>query len=80
MRKKATKYGQVSVPSQVRKQLHIAPGTTLERVIEGGTARVIPLPADPIKAFRGSGKKGLVKQLIRDRRQDRKREDGSVQK
>jgi AbrB family looped-hinge helix DNA binding protein len=57
MSTKVTKDSQVSVPSQLRKQLHIAPGSTLEWVIEGATARVIPLPADPIKAFRGSGKK-----------------------
>jgi AbrB family looped-hinge helix DNA binding protein len=54
MRTKVTKYGQVSVPSQVRKQLRIAPGTALEWAIEGATARVILVPADPIKAFRAS--------------------------
>ena len=35
----------------------MGPDTTLEWVVEGATARVIPLPADPLKAFRGSGKK-----------------------
>jgi AbrB family looped-hinge helix DNA binding protein len=77
MRTKVTKRGQVSVPSRVRKQLHIGPDTTLEWVVEGATARVIPVPADPIKAFRGSGKKGTVNQLLRDRRRDRLREDAS---
>ena len=77
MRTKVTKRGQVSVPSRVRKQLHIGPDTTLEWVVEGATARVIPVPADPIKAFRGSGKKGMVNQLLRDRRRDRLREDAS---
>lgn len=67
MRTKVTKYGQVSVPSEVRKQLHIAAGSALEWVIEGRTARVIPLPADPIKAFRGSAKKGMVKKLLGER-------------
>ena len=77
MRTKVTKRGQVSVPSGVRKQLHIGPDTTLEWVVEGATARVIPVPADPVRAFRGSGKKGLVKQLLKDRRQDREKEDAS---
>ena len=77
MRTKVTKRGQVSVPSRVRKQLHIGPDTTLEWVVEGATARVIPVPANPIKAFRGSGKKGMVNQLLRDRRRDRLREDAS---
>lgn len=77
MRTKVTKRGQVSVPSQVRKKLKIGPDTQLEWVVEGATVRVIPLPSDPIRAFRGSGKKGMVEQLLRDRRQDRQREDAS---
>jgi AbrB family looped-hinge helix DNA binding protein len=75
MRTKVSKRGQISVPSEVRKKLHIGPDTTLEWIVEGATARVIPVPADPIRAFRGSGKKGLVKQLLKDRRGDRQRED-----
>lgn len=77
MRTKVSKRGQISVPSKIRKQLHIGPDTTLEWVVEGTTARVIPVPADPIRAFRGSGKKGLVKQLLKERRLDRQREDAS---
>lgn len=77
MRTKVSKRGQVSVPSEIRKKLNIGPDTTLEWVVEGATARVIPVPADPVRAFRGSGNKGLVKQLLRERRQDRKREDAS---
>jgi AbrB family looped-hinge helix DNA binding protein len=77
MRTKMSKRGQISIPSVVRKQLHIGPNSTLEWVIEGATARVIPVPEDPIQAFRGSGKKGLVKQLLKERRRDRQREDAS---
>jgi AbrB family looped-hinge helix DNA binding protein len=77
MKTKVTKRGQVSVPSGVRKQLHIGPNVTLEWIVEGATARVIPVPADPVKAFRGSGKKGLAKQLLKDRRRDRQKEDAS---
>ena len=77
MRTKLSKRGQISIPSAVRKQLRIGPNSTLEWVIEGATARVIPVPEDPIQAFRGSGKKGLVKQLLRERRRDRQREDAS---
>lgn len=77
MRTKVTKRGQVSVPSQVRKKLKIGPDTQLEWVVEGATVRVIPLPSDPVRAFRGSGKKGMVKRLLSDRRQDRQREDAS---
>lgn len=75
MRTKVTKRGQVSVPSQVRKKLKIGPDTQLEWVVEAATVRVIPLPPDPIRAFRGSGKKGMAKRLLSDRRQDRQQED-----
>ena len=70
MHTKMTKRGQVSVSSEVRKKLKIGPNTTLEWVVEGNTARVIPLPSDPVSAFRGSGKKGLVKQLLRERQRE----------
>ena len=76
MRTRVTKRGQVSVPSAVRRRLHIGPETVLEWVIEGQTARVIPLPADPIRAFRGSGRVGQVTALLRERRRDRQRENG----
>jgi hypothetical protein len=49
----------------------------LEWVVEGATARVIPIPAHPVKAFRGSGKKGAVRDLLNERSRDRKREDAS---
>ena len=77
MRTTVSKRGQISVPSEVRKRLGIGPDTTLEWVIEGKTARVIPIPSDPIKAFRGSGKKGLVNRLLKERRREREREDAS---
>jgi hypothetical protein len=58
------------VPEKIRKSLNIGPDTTIEWIIEGGSARVIPVPADPIRAFRGSGKRGIVQQLIKARRRE----------
>jgi AbrB family looped-hinge helix DNA binding protein len=77
MRTRITKRGQVSVPSEVRKKLKIGPNTKLEWVVEGNTARVIPIPPDPLRAFRGSGKKGMVKRLLRDRRLDQQQENAA---
>jgi len=47
----------------------------VEWVIEAGSAKLIPIPDNPIKAFRGSGKEGLVSQLLKERRKDRQKED-----
>jgi AbrB family looped-hinge helix DNA binding protein len=76
MRTRVTNRGQISVPAEVRRRLRIKPNTTLEWIVEGNTARVIPLPEDPVAAFRGSGQKGLVKQLLQERRRDRRNENG----
>ena len=75
MRTKISKRGQGSVPARIRKQLSLGPDTTVEWVVEGATARLIPIPANPIAAFRGSGKTGSVERLLKERRQDRQRED-----
>lgn len=77
MRTKVTKRGQVSVPAEIRKKLHIGPDTKLEWLIEDNTVRVIPLPSDPARIFRGSGRKGMVKRLLRERGRDRGRENAS---
>ncbi len=75
MHTKVTKRGQISIPAEVRKKLQIRPNTRVEWVVEGNTVKIIPLPEDPIGAFRGSGSKGLVGQLLDERQKDRMAED-----
>lgn len=74
MRTKVTDRGQVSIPSAIRDQLNLLPDTILEWVVEGNTVRIVPIPADPIAALRGSGKAGAVKRLLADRKGDRRRD------
>jgi AbrB family looped-hinge helix DNA binding protein len=73
MRTRVSERGQVSIPAPIRRQLDIKPNTSVEWVVEGNAARVIPIPVDPASALRGSGKRGAVRRLLDDRRRDRKR-------
>ena len=75
MRTTVTERGQVSIPAGVRRQLGIAPLSSVEWVVENGSVRLIPIPADPVRALRGSGRPGAVRRLLSERRRDRQEED-----
>jgi len=76
MRTKVTRRAQTSVPSDIRKRYGIAGGDMLEWVDDGQAIRVIPIPADPVKALRGRARgEGLVRKLLASREEDRRREE-----
>jgi AbrB family looped-hinge helix DNA binding protein len=45
--------GQTVVPKEIREALNLKPGTRLVWIVRDGAARVIPIPADPVRALRG---------------------------
>jgi AbrB family looped-hinge helix DNA binding protein len=68
--------GQVSIPAALRKKYGLEAETQVEWVEEGGAIKIVPLPKDPIKAFRGAGKsRYTTEKLLRDRRKERLEED-----
>ena len=69
-----TKKGQTNIPAAIRKRHEIREGDRLEWLDDGEVIRVIPLPADPVGALRGSAKgEKLLERLLVQRREDRKR-------
>jgi len=69
-----TERGQTAVPARIRKRFGLKAGQKLEWVEDGKVIYVLPVPADPIKAFRGSSKtRGLTEALLEERRKDARR-------
>jgi len=76
MKAKVTSRGQVSIPSEIRKKFNIEPESRVEWIVEGNVIKVIPLPKDPVAAFRGRGsRKYSTEQLIEERRAEVEKED-----
>jgi len=73
MRTRVTKRAQTSVPSSIRKRYGIGEGDMLEWVEDGQEIRVIPVPADPIRALRGRARgENLVQRLVASREEEAK--------
>ncbi len=69
--------GQVSIPAAIRKRYGMEPETQVEWIEEGNAIKIVPVPKDPVKAFRGAGRgRYTSEELIRDRRKERVEENG----
>jgi len=74
METSVTKKGQTNIPALIRKRHHIKEGDRLVWLDDGEVIRIVPVPADPLKALRGAGKgEGLLNRLLQNRREDRER-------
>lgn len=70
-----TKRGQTVIPAAIRRRHHIQTGDQLVWLDDGQTITVIPVPADALRALRGSGRgERLVEKLLMARQEDRARE------
>ncbi|MBI5604740.1 MAG: AbrB/MazE/SpoVT family DNA-binding domain-containing protein [Deltaproteobacteria bacterium] len=74
MKTRVTTRGQVSIPSRIRKKFNIEPESQVIWQTEGNTIRVIPIPKDPVSAFRGKGAgRYSTEKMIRDRQDERRK-------
>ncbi len=77
MKAKVTARGQVSIPSKIRKIFNIEPESSVEWIVDGNTIKIVPLPKDPVSAFKGRGSgKYSTKRLVDERRTERRKENG----
>ena len=65
--------GQIVIPKDVRKQLHIGPGKKILIRAEGDRAILFPLPDNPVDHFCGIFQKrsSLTEALLDERRKER---------
>ena len=71
-----TKKGQVVLPVSLRKKYGIEPGTKVVRIDSGSVIKLIPVPKDAAGALRGCSEgENLAGSLLRDREEDRNREN-----
>jgi AbrB family looped-hinge helix DNA binding protein len=68
-----TERGQISIPVSLRKKFQLTPGTGVEWMETPEGIFLLPVPKDPIRAFRGKSK-GLMKVLKENRLKDRREE------
>lgn len=68
-----TERGQISIPAEIRRKYRLLPDTRVEWMEMEDGLFLLPVPADPVRAFRGSSR-GLTRVLLKERRAERARE------
>ena len=70
--------GQVVIPTKIRKEAGLKPGSEVVVAIDlEGRVRITPVPDDPIEAACGmlAGGPSLIEGLLREKKEEREREE-----
>jgi len=66
---------QTVIPATIREQFNLRQGDMLMWINDGQSLRIVPVPADPLRALYGRGRgEGLAARLLDERRRERGRE------
>ena len=75
MRSTVSSRGQTAVPAEIRRRFNLGDRSRLEWMVDGEVITVLPVPADPVRAFRGSLRGRYPTRLLQaDRRRERARD------
>ena len=75
MRTTISSRGQTAVPAALRKRFKLTERSRLEWMVEGDVITLLPVPANPARAFRGSlAGRYSVRTLLSERARERRRE------
>lgn len=72
-----TERGQTAIPAKIRKKFGLKKGQKIEWIEDGRIIHILPVPLNPIKAFRGTSS-GLTSALLAARQHERKKEHGRI--
>lgn len=70
--------GQISIPSLLRKKYHLKPGMGIMWIEREEGIFIMPLPSDPIEAFKSSLAQGEVDLLLKERKADKNKTTAKV--
>ena len=69
-----TERGQISIPARIRKEFNIKRGMGIMWLVRDEGIFLVPVPADPIKAFQNKSSKTTSHDVLKARRDDRFKE------
>jgi len=78
---KVSEKGWVVIPKELRKKYGIKPGSQVSFVDLGGTLYLVPIPEDPIEAFRGIWKDdgpSWTEEIVERHRVERAQEEAEL--